>query len=119
MLVRFTVPNTCKNPGEYTWRILRRYKQFFELDSKMRDFGIVISKNNHLPPKNKKDKFREDYIEYRRQRLEAYLGELRTWAWKAFADPRSTFQLLKFLAPVQYNDEKPPGFVLPFKLEPC
>jgi len=100
----------------YQWVIYRRFKQIATMDFTLRREAKI---QNALPVSNedKKLKYDKNFLEERRQGLSNYFQLLNDSRKPIFANSLAASAFVRFISPLQYGDEKVPGFVLPFNLE--
>jgi hypothetical protein len=72
-----------------------------------------------LPEKklSKKETFDAQTISERKISLSKLLDALVAQRDLIFSDSLRSFHFAKFIAPIQIGDQRPPNFVMPFKLE--
>jgi len=101
---------------EFEWAIFRRWGQFDDLDTM---FKREVRGYTDCMPKieKQKNKYDSEYLEQRRRGLHEYLYVCSSSRTAIFTSKLAGASFIRFLAPIQYGDEKPPGFVMPFKVE--
>eukprot|EP01119_Soliformovum_irregulare_P013615 TRINITY_DN3646_c0_g1_i2.p1 TRINITY_DN3646_c0_g1~~TRINITY_DN3646_c0_g1_i2.p1 ORF type:complete len:300 (+),score=111.05 TRINITY_DN3646_c0_g1_i2:293-1192(+) len=101
-----------------TWTIFRRWKQFTLIDSACRGIKGFNANLPGVKKESKKDKFSPHFLDARLSGLKSYMEQLNNNRQVIFSNGGkvSKESFLRFIAPTQYGDKKPPGFVLPFKI---
>jgi len=106
--------------GESEWAIWRRWKQFNEIDGVFK--SNVRGYQPCLPNIDKNQygsKFDPQLCESRKNGLETYMAIIANARPAIFESKVAAAKFFQFIAPVQYGDYKPLGFIMPFKVIPC
>jgi len=96
------------------WTIFRRFKQFKQVDDVFK--REIKGYTPCLPQLESKNKFDPNLLETRKVGLVNYVKILQNNRPAIFSSENSGLAFLRFIAPSQVGDIKPPHFVLPFKI---
>lgn len=102
------------NERSQSWTIFRRYSQFYELETVLKEATLPLQIN--LPSKTTSQNFHPDFIQDRIQVSNSWFQDVCNCMGEIVTNENTLYGFAKFAAPVQYGDIRPNGFVMPFPL---
>eukprot|EP01119_Soliformovum_irregulare_P024352 TRINITY_DN870_c0_g1_i1.p1 TRINITY_DN870_c0_g1~~TRINITY_DN870_c0_g1_i1.p1 ORF type:complete len:494 (-),score=144.45 TRINITY_DN870_c0_g1_i1:65-1546(-) len=105
---------------ESAWTLFRRFSQIKAIDFLLR--REIKGYSHPLPSVRASDygkngKLDPTFLNLRLEGLKTYFETTKNFRMDIFSRKRLSVPFIRFIAPLQYGDLKPTGFVMPFKLE--